>query len=163
MVKCWLVKRRVITQSGVAFGLPVLAPLTRYLHFIRQPGGPAQTEHPCSGCAFRQHPCWLSWLPHYVQRCEMPAQKRPQPALKLQCVLLNKGMTSLVLVPDSMLTTLTAQDAPHDNHHQQHHDPTDHTRQHHRLQTRQQRWMTALSHPRHITRRHGNLGIAVMR
>ena len=71
---------QVMTQSGAALGLAVLAPLTRCLHFNRQPGGPAQTEHPCSGCAFRQHPCWLSWLPHSIQRCEMPSPTRPQPA-----------------------------------------------------------------------------------
>ncbi|ORM68037.1 hypothetical protein HA51_16535 [Pantoea rwandensis] len=34
---------QVITQSGAALGLAVLAPLTRYLHFTRQPDGPAQT------------------------------------------------------------------------------------------------------------------------
>ncbi len=57
----------VITQSGVGLGLAVLAPLTQCLHFTRQPDGPAQ-------------PCWLSWLPHSVQRCEMPSPNRPQPA-----------------------------------------------------------------------------------
>ncbi|MGK3115274.1 hypothetical protein ACCZ63_19025, partial [Candidatus Pantoea formicae] len=34
---------QVITQSGAAQGLAVLAPLTRCLHFTRQPDGPAQT------------------------------------------------------------------------------------------------------------------------
>ncbi|MGK3125212.1 hypothetical protein ACCY16_13890, partial [Candidatus Pantoea formicae] len=34
---------QVITQSGAALGLAVLAPLTRYLHFTRQPDGPVQT------------------------------------------------------------------------------------------------------------------------
>ena len=31
--------------------------------------------------------CGLSWLPRFVQRCGLPAQKRPRPAPKLQCVL----------------------------------------------------------------------------
>ncbi|MDF7647801.1 hypothetical protein PUG42_04480 [Erwiniaceae bacterium L1_54_3] len=34
---------QAITQSGAALGLAVLAPLKRYLHFTRQPDGPAQT------------------------------------------------------------------------------------------------------------------------
>ncbi|WP_167140442.1 hypothetical protein [Candidatus Pantoea formicae] len=32
-----------MTQSEAALGLAVLAPLARYLHFTRQPDGPAQT------------------------------------------------------------------------------------------------------------------------
>ncbi len=48
-------------------------------------------EHPCSSPTFRPHPCGLSWQPHSVQRCEMPAPERHQPAGQLPCTLLEKN------------------------------------------------------------------------
>ncbi|WP_236722772.1 hypothetical protein, partial [Pantoea latae] len=57
---------------------------------IRLPDGPAGMEHPCSSPTFRPHPCGLSWQTHSVQRCEMPAPERPQPAGQLPCALLEK-------------------------------------------------------------------------
>jgi hypothetical protein len=44
------------TLAGAAFGPAVLAPLTRYLHFARQPDGPAETGLPCPDSAFRPRP-----------------------------------------------------------------------------------------------------------
>ena len=45
-------KQPVITQSGAFLGLAVLAPLTRYLHFIRLPDGTAGMAHPCAAPPF---------------------------------------------------------------------------------------------------------------
>ncbi len=81
------VKHEVITQSGAAQERAVLAPLTRSLHVIRLPDGPVGLEHPCSSPTFRPLPCVLSWLTHSVQRCEMPAPERHQPAGQLPCTL----------------------------------------------------------------------------
>jgi len=47
-------------------------------------------EHPCSSPTFRPLPCGLSWQTHSVQRCELPAPERLQPAGQLPWALLEK-------------------------------------------------------------------------